>query len=168
MPSKMSYVRRKWKAITPWPICPSIPCYTKGSRSLWHIVQKWDVMGVGDIDIFSNTALYCVWTPMGFSSGSFSSFSLYFIGITRLVSGVITQGARHTPDYVAQYRVSYSLDGQRWTVYKENGTERVIQYMYMCQLWSYYFIEWIDSGPPWILPPQPSRRIISWRPDDHW
>lgn len=97
-----------------------------------------------------------------------AQFSLYFIGITRLVSGVITQGARHTPDYVAQYRVSYSLDGQRWTVYRENGTERVIQYMYICQLWSYYFIEWIDSGPPWILPPQPSRRIISWRPDDHW
>ena len=63
-----------------------------------------------------------------------AQFSLYFIGITRLVSGVITQGARHTPDYVAQYRVSYSLDGQRWTVYRENGTERVIQYMYMCQL----------------------------------
>ena len=131
--------------------------------------QKWDVMGVGDIDIFSKTQLCTVYELLWDSPVVLlAQFSLYFKGITRLVSGVITQGARHTPDYVAQYRVSYSLDGQRWTVYRENGTERVIQYMYMCQLWSYYFIEWIDSGPPWILPPQPSRRIISWRPDDHW
>lgn len=42
-----------------------------------------------------------------------------------LISGVITQGARHTPDFVTQYRVSYSIDGQRWDIYKENGTERV-------------------------------------------
>lgn len=45
-----------------------------------------------------------------------------------LVSGVITQGARHTPDWVTEYRVSYSLDGQRWDYYKENGTAKVILY----------------------------------------
>lgn len=43
-----------------------------------------------------------------------------------LISGVVTQGARHTPDFVDQYRVSYSIDGQRWDIYKENGKERVI------------------------------------------
>ena len=43
-----------------------------------------------------------------------------------LVSGVTTQGARHTPDFVTQYRVGYSIDGQRWTIYRENGTERVM------------------------------------------
>lgn len=43
-----------------------------------------------------------------------------------LISGVVTQGALHTPDFVDQYRVSYSIDGQRWDIYKENGKERVI------------------------------------------
>ena len=52
-------------------------------------------------------------------------FKFSFEGTRRLVSGVITQGARHTPDYVVLYRVSYSLDGHRWNVYKENDTERV-------------------------------------------
>jgi len=47
-------------------------------------------------------------------------------GIIMLISGVITQGARHTPDFVDQYRVSYSIDGQRWDIYKENGEEKVI------------------------------------------
>ena len=51
-----------------------------------------------------------------------------------LVSGVITQGARHTPDWVTEYRVSYSLDGQRWDYYKENGTAKVILY-YTEYLW---------------------------------
>lgn len=43
-----------------------------------------------------------------------------------LISGVVTQGARHTPDFVTQYRVGYSIDGQRWNIYKENGTDKVI------------------------------------------
>lgn len=78
----------------------------------------------------SETQLYTVYELLwGSPVVLLAQFSLYFKGITRLVSGVITQGARHTPDYVAQYRVSYSLDGQRWTVYKENGTERVILYV---------------------------------------
>lgn len=51
-----------------------------------------------------------------------------------LVSGVITQGARHTSDWVTEYRVSYSLDGQRWDYYKENGTAKVILY-YTEYLW---------------------------------
>ena len=51
-----------------------------------------------------------------------------------LVSGVITQGARHTPDWVTEYRVSYSLDGQRWDYYKENGTAKVILF-YTLYLW---------------------------------
>ena len=42
-----------------------------------------------------------------------------------LISGVVTQGARHTPDFVTQYRVGYSIDGQRWNIYKENGTDKV-------------------------------------------
>lgn len=45
-----------------------------------------------------------------------------------LISGVITQGARHTPDFVDQYRVSYSIDGQRWDIYKENGKEKVLYF----------------------------------------
>ena len=48
-----------------------------------------------------------------------------------LVSGVTTQGARHTPDFVTQYRVGYSIDGQRWTIYKENGTERVMYHFFI-------------------------------------
>ena len=43
-----------------------------------------------------------------------------------LISGVITQGASHTLDFVDQYRVSYSIDGQRWDIYKENGKEKVL------------------------------------------
>ena len=51
-----------------------------------------------------------------------------------LISGVITQGARHTPDFVDQYRVSYSVDGQRWDIYKENGEEKVIHvFVHMTQ-----------------------------------
>ena len=50
-----------------------------------------------------------------------------FEGTVRLVSGVITQGwrTRYSLDFVTQYRVSHSLDGQRWDIYKEDGQERV-------------------------------------------
>ncbi len=56
---------------------------------------------------------------------------LFLKGIILLVGGVTTQGARHTPDFVTSYRVSYSIDGQRWTIYKENGTEKVIIFLFI-------------------------------------
>lgn len=57
-----------------------------------------------------------------------------------LVSGVITQGARHTPDWVTEYRVSYSLDGQRWDYYKENGTAKVISFFHLRSMVNSYVI----------------------------
>lgn len=43
------------------------------------------------------------------------------------MTGIITQGARDFGhiQYVASYKVAHSDDGVQWTVYKEQGTNKV-------------------------------------------
>ncbi|XP_007653088.2 lactadherin isoform X1 [Cricetulus griseus] len=45
----------------------------------------------------------------------------------RHVTGIITQGARDfgQVQYVASYKVAHSNDGVEWTIYKEQGTDKV-------------------------------------------
>ncbi|CAH7339000.1 lactadherin isoform X1 [Phodopus roborovskii] len=51
------------------------------------------------------------------------------LGTPRQVTGIITQGARDfgQVQYVASYKVSHSNDGVQWTIYKEQGTDKVFQ-----------------------------------------
>ena len=49
-----------------------------------------------------------------------------YLGIPRRVRGVATQGRQDANQWVKSYSVSYSLKGNRFVPYKENGRLRVM------------------------------------------
>ncbi|XP_005077840.1 lactadherin isoform X3 [Mesocricetus auratus] len=51
------------------------------------------------------------------------------LGTQRQVTGIITQGARDFGQiqYVASYKVAHSNDGVHWTMYEEQGTDKVFR-----------------------------------------
>ena len=67
---------------------------------------------------------YCSWTPRGYHD----QWMQIDLGKTTSVTGVATQGRCAWPQWVTSYRLSYSTDGQSWTVYYDSGNEKVCDY----------------------------------------
>ena len=50
----------------------------------------------------------------------------------RRITTVASQGSHNYDEWVTAYKLSYSLDGGKWTYYEEINEPKVRQYLYIC------------------------------------
>jgi len=84
--------------------------------------SAWCSSTIGDPKHFT-TPTDTVW--WGTNTDEHSAWLQLDTGSTVVLSGILTQGHADEPEWVTQYAVSTSMDGNVWAEYKENGILKV-------------------------------------------